>query len=174
MGEGNFSREQIGQKGWKLTRQLFEYEVINADKPEERFKQLVWGEASDGGDKGAYKASTGADKYFWFRLLQIPTGDDPDDEGEDSAKGQRNRPAARANADKVQHKRDEQEAAGYISEPERRAVFAAAGQANVSHDDIIKYLTEAHGVTSTGKLTRAIADDLLNWLKTVKKVQEGQ
>lgn len=29
------------------------------------------------GDKGLYKAITGANKYFLFKLFQIPTGDDP-------------------------------------------------------------------------------------------------
>jgi len=30
------------------------------------------------GDKGVYKAMTGANKYFFFKLFQIATGDDPE------------------------------------------------------------------------------------------------
>jgi hypothetical protein len=33
------------------------------------------------GDKGVYKAMTGANKYFFFKLFQIATGDDPEMEG---------------------------------------------------------------------------------------------
>jgi hypothetical protein len=39
-----------------------------------RFK----GEGQDRGDKGAYKAYTGATKYFLMKTFLIPTGDDPE------------------------------------------------------------------------------------------------
>jgi hypothetical protein len=168
----SFFRTAVGQKGWMLTRQLFKYVIVNADKPEEKIEQLVWGEASDGGDKGAYKASTGADKYFWFRLLQLPTGDDPDDESETRDKGSRKQSQVRQGADRVQQKRDEITADGYVSEPERRAVFAAAGQADVNHDDLKRYLLETHNCDSTAKMTRKIADDVLAWLKSIQKAAE--
>lgn len=35
------------------------------------------------GDKGAYKAMTGANKYLLFKLFQIETGDDPEASGAD-------------------------------------------------------------------------------------------
>jgi hypothetical protein len=61
-----------------LTRVKYAYSVINSDNPQEHFELHVWGEGLDAGDKGFNKCSTIADKFFYFRLFQIPTGDDPD------------------------------------------------------------------------------------------------
>jgi hypothetical protein len=41
--------------------------------------EFPWiGAGSDKGDKGIYKALTGAEKYFLLKLFLIPTGDDPE------------------------------------------------------------------------------------------------
>ena len=37
-----------------------------------------WGEGQDKGDKGLYKAYTGALKYFLMKVFLVPTGDDPE------------------------------------------------------------------------------------------------
>lgn len=39
---------------------------------------IYWGEGQDKGDKGLYKAYTGATKYFLMKTFLIPTGDDPE------------------------------------------------------------------------------------------------
>ena len=44
----------------------------------ERFSVLSQGQGSDVGDKGGYKAITGAMKYFIYKCFMIPTGDDPE------------------------------------------------------------------------------------------------
>ena len=36
------------------------------------------GQGEDAGDKGAYKAITGASKYFWMKNFMVSTGDDPE------------------------------------------------------------------------------------------------
>ena len=36
------------------------------------------GSGTDMGDKGVYKAITGACKYVWYKIFLIPTGDDPE------------------------------------------------------------------------------------------------
>lgn len=41
----------------------------------------VHGQGQDKGDKGAYKAATGAEKYFFLKAFMIPTEDDPENEG---------------------------------------------------------------------------------------------
>lgn len=44
----------------------------------------TFGEGQDAGDKGTYKAITGAQKYALMKSFMIPTGDDPEaDEGTD-------------------------------------------------------------------------------------------
>jgi hypothetical protein len=47
----------------------------------ETFAVKSQGQGSDNGDKGGYKAITGAMKYFLYKCFMIPTGDDP--EGDD-------------------------------------------------------------------------------------------
>ena len=44
----------------------------------ERFSVMSQGQGSDVGDKGGYKAITGAMKYFIYKCFMIPTGDDPE------------------------------------------------------------------------------------------------
>lgn len=45
---------------------------------------LRWaGAGQDRGEKGLYKAITGAEKYFLLKLFLIPTGDDPEDDSRD-------------------------------------------------------------------------------------------
>lgn len=41
----------------------------------------VPGQGQDAGDKGVYKAVTGAIKYFFMKTFLIPTGDDPERDG---------------------------------------------------------------------------------------------
>lgn len=50
------------------------------------------GEGQDAGDKAAYKAMTGAEKYALMKSLMIPTGDDPEaDDGVDQRNHGENR-----------------------------------------------------------------------------------
>jgi hypothetical protein len=54
-------------------------EFILADvETGEVLKSTYWGEGQDKGDKGLYKAYTGATKYFLMKTFLIPTGDDPE------------------------------------------------------------------------------------------------
>lgn len=41
---------------------------------------MSYGDGEDKGDKGVYKAKTGAMKYFLSKFFMIPTGDDPEKE----------------------------------------------------------------------------------------------
>lgn len=42
----------------------------------------AFGEGQDAGDKGVYKAVTGAQKYALMKVFMIPTGDDPEENEE--------------------------------------------------------------------------------------------
>lgn len=71
---------------------IFEYDIIDGDS-NERITTSAVGYGSDKGDKGAYKASTGAYKYMLMRLFQVATGDDPEgDERVDQRVQQRQEP----------------------------------------------------------------------------------
>jgi hypothetical protein len=91
-----FTRETFAGTLDHLTRVKYEYEVVNADDPNDKFVRHNWGEALDWGDKGLNKCSTVAEKVFLLRLFKIATYDDPDAH---SAQRRQNRPAPQ-NGDK--------------------------------------------------------------------------
>jgi hypothetical protein len=55
-----------------------EYSLIHTSGAVWPEKLFMWGCGADKGDKAIYKAITGANKYMLFKLLNIPTGDDPE------------------------------------------------------------------------------------------------
>lgn len=64
-----------------LTTIKMQYTIVDGDSGEER-SISTGGQGEDTGDKGIYKATTGANKYALLKLFMIPTGDDPElDEG---------------------------------------------------------------------------------------------
>lgn len=54
-----------------------EYTVVDVESGES-IKVKVLGQGEDKGDKGAYKAATGANKYFYLKFAGCATGDDPE------------------------------------------------------------------------------------------------
>lgn len=69
--------EKGGDKGWVTTVKV-EYTVVDVESGGS-FTSVAFGAGEDKGDKGLYKAMTGANKYFFMKnLLQLPTGDDPE------------------------------------------------------------------------------------------------
>lgn len=75
--------ESEDKKGAKkfLTTICMQYKLVNTDDPTDFFVSLVPGQGQDAGDKGVYKAITGAKKYFISNTFFIPTGDDPEATG---------------------------------------------------------------------------------------------
>ncbi len=66
-----------GERGDDLTRVQLQFGLACTDTGEV-FSAFFWGEGQDGGDKGFYKAYTGAVKYFLMKTFLIATGDDPE------------------------------------------------------------------------------------------------
>lgn len=60
---------------------------VNVDDPDDRFEVAMHGQGIDSQDKAVSKATTSADKYALLNAFQIPTGKDPDEEGEDVPTG---------------------------------------------------------------------------------------
>lgn len=58
-----------------------EYTLIDSESGE-TIKFVGYGDGQDAGDKAVYKAKTGALKYALTSLFLIPTGDDPEKEGQ--------------------------------------------------------------------------------------------
>ena len=68
-----------------LTTVLIETQFIDCESGESLSVRHV-GQGMDNGDKGSYKATTGANKYTMFKTFQIPTGDDAEQESPEVAK----------------------------------------------------------------------------------------
>jgi hypothetical protein len=79
----------------ELTTVLMSFTIINIDNPEERVTIPSAGQGCDKGDKGIYKAITGAKKYFIGTAFLIETGDDAEaDEETDKSAATKSTPAA--------------------------------------------------------------------------------
>lgn len=63
----------------ELTRLVIEYTLIDVDSGES-IKSFAMGDGADKGDKGIYKAMTGAEKYYLTKTFLIPTEDDPEND----------------------------------------------------------------------------------------------
>lgn len=72
---------------------LMEFTFIDAETGE-NFTVSTVGEGMDSGDKGCYKAMTGATKYALLKSFQIPTGDDPESDNGEPPKENRSRTRA--------------------------------------------------------------------------------
>jgi hypothetical protein len=62
-----------------LTNILVKYSFYDIESGE-KMRGEVCGQGTDSGDKGVYKAITGAIKYIFMKNFLIPTGDDPENE----------------------------------------------------------------------------------------------
>lgn len=70
------------ERDGEFTKVKMEFTLADVETGE-ALTSSYWGEGQDKGDKGLYKAYTGATKYFLMKTFLIPTGDDP--EGDTSA-----------------------------------------------------------------------------------------
>lgn len=65
----------------KLCTVRVRFDFVDGDTGE-TLSMPMYGQGSDSGDKAIYKAMTGATKYALLKLFLIPTGDDPENEGD--------------------------------------------------------------------------------------------
>lgn len=78
---GQSIREVTTRKGHieYIANVEMEFTFVDGDTGE-TFTIKMAGEGQDAGDKGIYKAITGAQKYALMKTFMIPTGDDPENE----------------------------------------------------------------------------------------------
>jgi hypothetical protein len=96
-------KEPIEKSNQRLTTVLISWTFEDADTGEQRTVTMA-GQGSDPGDKGIYKAFTGANKYMILKTFHLATGDDPEadervdkEAGELAAKAVAERKTAEAN-----------------------------------------------------------------------------
>lgn len=130
----------------------------------ESFSVLSQGQGMDNGDKGAYKAATGAMKYFLYKCFMIPTGDDP--EADDATDKRSERGAGdRAPA-------DHRPAAGPISVPRSTSTVQEREQFENNKWEKVKI---HFGTTYKGKtLGELDAPQLKGWIKWEPKPYNGR
>jgi hypothetical protein len=75
----------------EFTKVKMEFTLADLDTGE-TLKSTYWGEGQDKGDKGLYKAYTGATKYFLMKTFLIPTGDDPEGDTTVDERNENNKP----------------------------------------------------------------------------------
>jgi hypothetical protein len=75
--------KMVSQKGVekKICTLTVRYTIHDGDSGED-MQFTVLGQGEDSSDKATYKALTGATKYALLKLFLIPTGDDPEQDGE--------------------------------------------------------------------------------------------
>lgn len=77
----HWQETRVSKKGDTLMHSfvLLNYRFMDTESNEEIISDWL-GEGSDSGDKGFYKAYTGAQKYALMKTFLIPTGDDPEND----------------------------------------------------------------------------------------------
>lgn len=175
----------------------FEFDVINADKPDDKFTVTWSGEAADYGDKATNKAATSAIKYYQMRQFNISEqGDDPDHESPDL--GTHNpgnvvnvqpgvtyvngskivRASIKAGPSELTAE-DEPDAANttQVSKParpvDRARITAFLRASGVQDDDMVEVLKKQYHVVEPAKMTEDEARHVLGVLEA-KRTADGE
>jgi len=140
----------------------------------DEIRVVTIGQGTDSGDKGAYKAMTGAKKYGLLQALMIATGDDPeiarDDEKDDAPKARTTRNTARKTVAAPEGDR------GGISDAQLRGLMARSRDAGMDPTDpdgkaaLQKFVADTVNKHSTKDLTSGDIDVLYGALDELKAV----
>lgn len=106
------------------------------------------------GDKGTYKAMTGANKYLLTKLFQIATGDDPEvDSPETKPDARKNRPA------------NDPPTSGQLSKAE-----GIIKEKNLSAQEVREWLTQyGEGAEKVSSLSKALISRFIDNFKSVER-----
>lgn len=147
---------QYGKKGVAILID-FRFEIINADKPDDKFEVTWTGEAADYGDKGTNKAATSALKYYLMRQFNISEkGEDNDAHSID--RGGKQSPAAKPVAKKVT----------YISTATIKAISDELQAKGIAADDIDDAIKKLGKTTDIKKINAATGQAILTKIKSAK------
>lgn len=125
-----------------ITMVDMEFRFIDGDTGEELVIRMS-GEGQDAGDKGIYKAISGAQKYALMKAFMIPTGDDPEGDEE----------VDRRNHTQPSEKPEKPVKTGKPSEAQLKRLYAIS-KAQALGDGVIKgYMKETYGAESSKDLT---------------------
>ena len=148
-------REEIttkyGNKGVAILID-FTFEIVNADKPDDKFDVTWTGEAADYGDKGTNKAATSALKYYLMRQFNISEkGEDNDEHTIDRGAAT---PAQPAKPKVI-----------YASKNLVRQIQEALSEKGIEADDIDATIKQLSKLEDLSKLTATNATAILQKVK---------
>ncbi len=145
-----------------LTTLLVKYTLIDADSGESLTTQ-VYGYGQDKGDKGIYKAATGAEKYYLLKTFLLPTDDDPENERE---------PRKRVTKEELktfEESMPPKPESVFIDNKEALSLFALMGQDKARQADFRAHL-EAIGISGTNKIPKSLYTEMYEWIIKNAKV----
>lgn len=104
----------------------FEFTVVNADKPDDRFVVKWQGEAADYGDKATNKAATAAVKYYLMRQFNISSKGDEDPDSQTPEVTAKQQKPVMASVRQIVAVSKRLAAKGVTSDEDRKAILGAA------------------------------------------------
>ena len=104
----------------------FEFTVVNADKPDDRFVVKWQGEAADYGDKATNKAATAAVKYYLMRQFNISSKGDEDPDSQTPEVAQKQQKPVMASVRQIVVVSKRLAAKGVTSDEDRKAILGVA------------------------------------------------
>lgn len=104
----------------------FEFTVVNADKPDDRFVVKWQGEAADYGDKATNKAATAAVKYYLMRQFNISSKGDEDPDSQTPEVAPKQQKPAMASVRQIVAVSKLLANKGVASDEDRKAILGAA------------------------------------------------
>lgn len=144
----------------QLTQVALNFSLTDVESGES-LQSTFWGEGQDSGDKGFYKAYTGAVKYFLMKTFLIPTGDDPEADLTTNRTPQTQPLAAHAHPPLTVVGRDSHQAEG-STEQQAKAIHAIAKAKNL---DLNPILADQYNAKGTRDLSKAQASELITTLQ---------
>lgn len=132
------------------------------------------------GDKGVYKALTGANKYALFKLFQIETGDDAEKDSNESGKTHQRRetPAPRRSeaTPNISDTNDVTDFANRVAPAHRLKTIRdmlVERDINENHERVLKYLEKCL-IKTIDEISNAQATALITALKDIPRVRPYQ
>lgn len=148
-----------------LTTLLVKYTLIDIDSGETLITQ-VYGYGQDKGDKGIYKAATGAEKYFLLKTFLLPTDDDPENEREPKKRVTKEELATFEAS--MPPKTDSQ----FIGHNEALSLFTLIGQDKAFQNAFKEHL-KTLGIEGTNKIPKIRYTEFYEWIIRQKEPQVG-
>ena len=118
------------------------------------------GSGQDAGDKGIFKAISGAQKYALMKAFMIPTGDDPEqDAGVDERNNRQSNPKANGKSKK-------------LSEAQVKRLYAIAKNNGHTTADVKKAIMKLYKKTNAEDLTKAEYDTLISRIEASQQSEK--